>query len=600
MLRLYDMRPDGLYKKNENEQEKPMWLSGPFAIEAETRDHEGRSWGVLFSWYDRDGMRHEEMFPRSSFSSDSAEARSRFADGGLPMNAMPPARQAFTNYLGICKSEMRARSVSMTGWHKIDGTNIYVLPDRVYGDIAERIVLQRTERALSLFNSSGTLAEWNAEVARPCLGNSRLLFAVCCAFAAPLLGLLGEDGGGFNLRGTSSIGKSTAQGVAASVCGGTSEKGANGFIRSWRTTGNGLEAVAVAHSDGLLLLDEMSQVDGRELGEIAYMLANGQGKSRATRNGGERQALRFRVLFLSSGELSLAEKMAEAGQTARAGQEIRVLDVPADAGAGMGMFECLPDGIDAVTFAEELGQAVGGQYGTAFPAFLTWLTRELQARGDFVDHLRQLVSDLRRAWLQGVPDAGSQVGRAAFRFAILGVAGELASKAGIIEWPADAASTAAETCFRAWLEGRGTSGQAEDAQAVRQLVAFISRHGQARFEVWKDKLFDDAQQAAPSSPPREHYPTQNRAGWRRFEDGKWRFYMTAEGLKEAMVGLAPRESARTLARLGYIVPSQAGSDMRRNVLTGSHNVPPYGKVRLYELRPDILDGGEGGPIANVD
>jgi hypothetical protein len=49
------------------------------------------------------------------------------------------------------------------------------------------------------------------------------------------------------------------------------------------------------------------------------------------------------VLFLSSGEIGLADKIAEDGRGKKmaAGQRVRIVDVSADAGAGMGMFENL-------------------------------------------------------------------------------------------------------------------------------------------------------------------------------------------------------------------------------------------------------------------
>ncbi|WP_457589305.1 DUF927 domain-containing protein, partial [Legionella pneumophila] len=49
--------------------------------------------------------------------------------------------------------------------------------------------------------------------------------------------------------------------------------------RLWRSTTNGLEGLAALHNDGLLILDELSQMDPREAGEAAYLLANGQGKT---------------------------------------------------------------------------------------------------------------------------------------------------------------------------------------------------------------------------------------------------------------------------------------------------------------------------------
>jgi putative DNA primase/helicase len=74
-----------------------------------------------------------------------------------------------------------------------------------------------------------------------CVGNSRLAFAVACAFAGPLLRPAGMESGGFHYRGDSSSGKTTALKVAASVYGGA------GYLQRWRTTDNALEAIAAQH-----------------------------------------------------------------------------------------------------------------------------------------------------------------------------------------------------------------------------------------------------------------------------------------------------------------------------------------------------------------
>jgi uncharacterized protein (DUF927 family) len=111
--------------------------------------------------------------------------------------------------------------------------------------------------------------------------------------------------------------------------------------------------IAEAHCDTLLCLDEMGQVEAREAGDIAYMLANGFGKGRARRDDSERPPAQWRLLFLSSGEVSLADKMAEIGRRSKAGQEVRLVDIPADAGAGWGAFEELHGAPSPGAFAEE-------------------------------------------------------------------------------------------------------------------------------------------------------------------------------------------------------------------------------------------------------
>jgi hypothetical protein len=151
-----------------------------------------------------------------------------------------------------------------------------------------------------------------------------MVAAVSLAFAGPLLEPLSMDGGGLHLRGASSRGKSTVQRVAVSVWGSPR------FLHSWRATANGLEGVAAACNGSLLALDEIGEISGRDAGAAAYMLANGAGKARAMRSGAARAAVRWRVAVLSSGEITLADKMAEAGGKAAAGQAVRLLDVAAD------------------------------------------------------------------------------------------------------------------------------------------------------------------------------------------------------------------------------------------------------------------------------
>lgn len=50
------------------------------------------------------------------------------------------------------------------------------------------------------------------------------------------------------------------------------------------------------------------------------MLANGSGKTRASKTGDVRSRHEWRLLFLSAGEISLVQHMEEVGKKIRAGQ----------------------------------------------------------------------------------------------------------------------------------------------------------------------------------------------------------------------------------------------------------------------------------------
>ena len=188
-----------------------------------------------------------------------------------------------------------------------------------------------TRRSISA-GSKSTLEDWQRNVSRLCAGSSRLMFSLSAALAAPLIKLVDAESGGFHFRGPSSIGKTTALITAGSVWGGG---GSRGYIQTWRATDNGLEAVALAHCDRLLCLDELSQVAPEAAGEAAYMLANGQGKHRAAKDGSGRRPNEWANPLLSTGEIGLEDKLRESkyGKRFTAGQQVRIIDVPADAGA---------------------------------------------------------------------------------------------------------------------------------------------------------------------------------------------------------------------------------------------------------------------------
>ena len=164
----------------------------------------------------------------------------------------------------------------------------------------------------------GTLTEWREHIGKPALGNTRLQFAICTALAGPLLHPADEESAGFHITGASSIGKTAVLHVASSVSGSP--------VRSWRATDNSAESWAAEANDGLLILDELSQVDAKAADAMSYMLGNGQGKGRANRSGVARPVVKWRTIVLSSGEIGMAAKLNEIGRKQRAGQAARIIE----------------------------------------------------------------------------------------------------------------------------------------------------------------------------------------------------------------------------------------------------------------------------------
>lgn len=97
---------------------------------------------------------------------------------------------------------------------------------------------------------------------------------------------------------------------------------------------------------------------------MAYAIANGMGKSTMTREREGRAKLYWRVLALSSGERSLSEHAAIAGNSAHAGAELRMVDV--DAGKRKyKAFDYLHGIADGDSFHKVLTTASVADYGHA-------------------------------------------------------------------------------------------------------------------------------------------------------------------------------------------------------------------------------------------
>jgi uncharacterized protein (DUF927 family) len=446
-----------------------------------------------------------------------------------------------------------------------------VLPDRAIGQGAEAWLFESDSPAGNAFKPRGTLDGWRRDVAALCVGNSRLVFAVSMAFASPGLYLVGAESGGFHLRSNSSDGKTTALRVAASVCGGPD------YMQRWRATDNGLEALAMQHCDSPLLLDELAQLDPKAAGDVAYMLANGSGKARASRLGTMREPARWRLLFLSAGEIGLAQHMGEANRQTRAGQELRLAEIPADAGAGLGVFENLHDAANGSEFAKLLDQRMRRQHGTAWPVFLERLA---EARAEVADTLHDAQKVFERRFLTEA--ASGQARRVAARFALVGAFGEIATDWGITGWQAGEAMLAAGTCFQAWLNNRGGEGRQEERAQLDQVREFLLRYGESAFTDWDRPANDTGSHASVRS---------DRAGYRRHDEASdtTEYFIFSEVFKSRVcTGHHAPAVGRLLMERGYI---ETGKEKGREWLA-KVNLPTEGRHRVVHVLPSIWDDAD--------
>ncbi|WBM33532.1 DUF927 domain-containing protein [Pseudomonas sp. NY11382] len=466
---------DGVFYAGEDGEARPV--CSRLEILARTRDEKGHGWGLLVEFDDPDGASKRLNIPARAMAGDfGKEVLAPLVDMGLrlaPVRTARNSRNDLQSYLQGYDGSERARLVTRLGWHG----DAYLVPDRQIGASTEYLHFYEAGAQLPPVTQSGTLEQWQQHIGALCVGNNRLAFVVCVAFAGAVLHLLGHESGGFHLYGDSSGGKTTHLQVAASVWGGPR------LVRSWRSTDNALESIAAAHSDGLLVLDEIGMCDPRIIGETVYMLGNGTGKARANDRGlSGRQVQEWRLLFLSTGEKTLAQHMAEANKDLKAGMEVRLLAVPADASKGLGLFEELHGFDDAAALSDALKARVAKFYGSPALAFLSALCDPTKLRA----YTAMVRSTVERFTTEALPaSASGQAQRAATRFGLAAAAGELATALGVTGWPDGLALDSARVCLNAWLAERGGAGNMEGEAILARLRQVIERFGESRFTRWE-------------------------------------------------------------------------------------------------------------------
>lgn len=449
--------------KNNDKTER---VSTHFDVLACTKDENGGNYGRYLRIYRDDGEHEDLAFPMAELNGERLIPR-LMAAGVRLEQINDKALRYLRGYVSESSLNHFITCVTRTGWS--NKNEHYVFPTGIYPP-TDNLVLQADRNNYPSIKTSGTLEEWQEHVAKPCQGNHRLIFALSTALSGTIAPLLVEEGGGINLHGGSSIGKTTGLRVAASVIGSPEYK------MQWRATDNAVEGVCAEHNHMTLIFDELGQVNDNIMEDMTYMIFNGQGKRRMTKRLVVEAPRRFQVMVISSGELSIANKIRRSGKRVNAGALIRFIDVPADAGKGLGIFDTLNGAESASALSEHLQLMTNKYYGTAITAFIEYIvTVQDGLKARFNDFKERFVADVVEQ------EADGQIHRVAGRTAMIALAGELAIEAGILPYQVGAAREAAIVNMNAWLDQRGGQVSAEEIEALRKVKLYIEQYQHLRF-----------------------------------------------------------------------------------------------------------------------
>ena len=337
------------------------FICDPLHVMAGSCDSSEQNFGLMLAFKNQRNSWRNWLMPLGMLSGSCEELRAELLSQGLHINHHK--RSMLPAYLQSQRPPKQLECALKVGWHD----DVFVLPDRVIGR-REDVFFQTDHAITAEYGRRGTLEEWRNHIAKYCVGNPLLLFQVSTGFAGPLLRKCHIDYAGFHVFGYSSTGKTTGHKMAGSVWGGDS------FRRSWKATGNGLEAAAVLFNDGLLALDEIGEADPREVNQIIYALGNGTGKQRANVKGSARKVNKWRIVLLSNGEKTLLSLFREKGLSVKAGQEMRLLEIPVF--GQYGAFDNLHGMKDGRLFSDTLQTNSLKYYGEAGINYLEHLVED--------------------------------------------------------------------------------------------------------------------------------------------------------------------------------------------------------------------------------
>ena len=488
--RNYELREDGVYYEIVIKQNGVIldrfWkkLCGYLKPVGIIRDGDKKNWAKVCDFTNKDNLK-SEIFVNDEDVTDPTALLKLLLNNGLEVpkvNEIYKGKQTnklLAQYINSYNPTKRFTGVDKVGWHGNcyllpfvnDARNSYLVQDTEQGETKEReeYILQSNSANPRKLIRQGTINGWQDRIGKLVNGNNLLMFSTATAISAPLFKKFNEEGCCFHFSGSSSIGKTTALYVASSVWG-------MGKPSSFRTTDNAAESLCKNSNDGLLLMDELAEIDPNSLEKLTYLFGNGTGKGRSRRNGEAQAITTFKILGLSTGEIGLQAKLNEKGKNTTAGQSVRFIEIPADSGKGLGIFDTLHHFENGRDLSDYLRKECLNCGGVVIDEWMRYIS------SNFND-LQKAIIFASKTWLEKYLPQNSdpQVQRVGKKFALIAIIGETAIDAGILPFAQGAISEACKVLFERWLEQRGNNGSHEFQGIIERLKMLTQESINSRF-----------------------------------------------------------------------------------------------------------------------
>ena len=557
----------GLYlikeKRDENGEleQARTFISQSAIVLGEARSLNNDNWKRVIRFHDKDNTQHTLLIPYEHFMGEAQEALKIIANHGL----MPPRhsnkKNVFINYIQDYPIEKRFRSVERAGWYG----NSFVTTNRTYGNGTDEELLFHSDMK-DPHSTLGSFEGWQ-ELSRLIEPHSLAVLAFSCAFSGQLVTPLAIESGGFHIYGTSTDGKSTITKASCSIWGRPKD-----VSKSWRTTDNALENDAELRNDSFLNLDELRQATAKAVNDIIYMLTGEKGKARGTKSGKNQDTKQFSLMYISTGEIALEDHLRRGGIELDAGLLLRFAHLSSDAGKGYGVFECINYGSNSSDVGNRINELASKNHGHAGIKWLEYLTSDKEA-------VMQKAQELLDSFVvQHTQAKNGQANRVLRRFALVAVAGELATLAGITGWQQGRAFDAIAQCFNTWLSSLGNGENMEETKILEHIKSFFESNGTSRFE----ELTVIRQADGEVMRPRIH----NRVG---YYDPESKVYLVSPTMfkKDMCIGMNDANVKKVLIKHGWIKEFIEG-DKKLYVKKSSNTLPDGTRPRMMHFSVEAM------------
>jgi len=550
-----------------NEKIYPVTGSKVKIINISRESKSGKRLSYTIQFVDFEGKIRTLSIQASRLIEDIKGITAELADLGFDVYNQPLFILLLTTLkddLSIPKREV----ISSQGWH--DEKLAFTLPYTTLkksNNTTDYYYLKHDD--FSIISPSDSLENYSTQVIQLIKQDRLFIFAAMAALATILQGLSDVESGGIHLYGDSSSGKTTALQVFASIFGSGADPSISpkkSSIGRFNATANGIEAKCVEHSKIGLAIDELGSLLVKNFGALIYDMAGGQGKAVMNRKRDPVEPKTWELIFLSTGEQSIEDKLITNGEKLKAGMSVRIADTPM---AEIDRYNgCDVSEEESRKLVESLKVMCSKYHGTLGPAFIQYIIDKYTDLDDAKDAVAKLIAQEKSFLAASIPSKSNVAMRGVTRFALILAAGKLLVQSQLVDLTNDEVESAVQAVLDAWIKGTNSiSIEERGLESVRQ---YINNN--------MHKIVDISSMTSEL----HSYPS-NLAGYR---DGNINYFLTEENMAKAIGDVDLFIVKRALRNNNHLHLHKAKESDRR--YKTRKTIPGLGSLSLYIIKGSFV------------